>query len=126
MPDNDEYGVACGMALSELKRTSTNVRRFWNLLYGASAATLVALVYGLILFAVGAEAGAFASGVATLVGGAGAAFLVKMKNDAVAELESAKAAVRTDCGTGQGRRDAGKVDAGEAADDWVAAVLIMV
>ena len=50
----------------------------------------MALIVGILLATLGHSVQAIVTGVATLLGGAGSAFLVKMKNDAVEELERAK------------------------------------
>ncbi len=88
-----ELPVPVAIALSEVQRASRNARRFWNLLYALGAATAMALIVGILLSTLGHSVQAIVTGVATLLGGAGSAFLVKMKNDAVEELERAKSAL---------------------------------
>lgn len=96
MTHTPELPVPVAIALSEVQRASYNARRFWNLLYAVGAATSIALVVGIVLATMGYSVQAIFSGVATLLGGAGSAYLVKMKNDAVEELERAKRALLQD------------------------------
>lgn len=96
--------VGCKVAMDELRRSSANVRRFWNLLYAVACGTTVTLLYAFLLLLRGQGVSAIASGVASLVGGVGVGFLIKMKNDAVKELARAKKAVREDCASPGGDR----------------------
>lgn len=106
------------MAMQELRRTSANVRRFWNLLYAVGVGTTVTLCFALALLVWGAGTAGIASGITALVGGAGVTFLVKLKNDAVRELEAAKAALRRDCRVAAGQRG------GEGRDEEENPVLV--
>lgn len=93
MTPTSETPIPVAIALSEVQRASRNARRFWNLLYAVGTATAMALIVGILLATLGHSVQAIVTGVATLLGGAGSAFLVKMKNDAVEELERAKSAL---------------------------------
>jgi hypothetical protein len=88
---------ACNLAIDEFKRTSANVRRFWNLIYAVSAASAVMLVVFVVTIAFSDRLAAIVPGVGSVMGGAGLAALVKLKNSAYAELGKARAAVRADC-----------------------------
>jgi len=104
MSGNRNVGIPCQVALDELKRTSANVRRFWNLIYAVGAATAVGAVYAIVLFAVGQTAAGIISGIASVLGGGGTAFLNRAKDDAFDELREAKQAVTFDCSPRAGGR----------------------
>lgn len=120
-----ELPVPVAIALSEVQRASRNARRFWNLLYALGAATAMALIVGILLATLGHSVQAIVTGVATLLGGAGSAFLVKMKNDAVEELERAKSALLQhweDAGASRSTTRGG----GEGAGDLIESLMSMI
>lgn len=96
----------CALAIDEYKRATRNVARFWNLIYAVAAASAVTLCWFLLSVAVLESEAAIVPAVASVLGGAGVATLVKLKNDAYGELQTAVAAVRSDCGGSTSRGDA--------------------
>lgn len=89
--------VACEMAVREFNRTIDNVQRFWQLLYAVAAALAVTLIVFLISLIFGNQLIAITTGVSSVLGGGGLVFLGRLKNQAIAEHEKAKLAVRKDC-----------------------------
>lgn len=108
MSQSRKVSVPCQAALDELARTSANVKRFWNLIYAVGAVTAAVLIYAVVLVALGQALPAAFSGIASILGGSGTAFLSKRKNEAVAELQEAKESVSSDCAPGTGGRGSGE------------------
>lgn len=99
-----DISVPCQAALDELKRTSINVDRFWHLVYALAAVATLALIYSIILAALGQTVTAIVSGVGTVLAGSAAGFVTKARDSAIAELSEAKRAVSIDCQPGAGSR----------------------
>lgn len=93
----DDMAIPCDMALDEFKRTRKNVVRFWNLLYAASAATVVTVIFCMIGLIIGDDVTAIVGGVSTIATGGGIATVLKLKDSAIRELRAAQKAVRSDC-----------------------------
>lgn len=91
-------GPACRLAIDEYRRTSHNIRRFWNLIYAVAAASAVALIVFIVTLAVGSGLTAIVPGVGSVLGGVALTSLVKLKDDAYKEHRRARAAVKSDCG----------------------------
>ena len=90
---------SCRLAIDEYRRTSHNVRRFWNLIYAVAAASAVALIVFIVTLAVGGSGlTAIVPGVGSVLGGVALTSFVKLKDDAYKEHLRARTAVKSDCG----------------------------
>lgn len=89
---------ACRFAIDEYRRTSRNIRRFWNLIYAVAAASAVSLIVFIVTLAIGSASTAIVPGVGSVLGGVAMTSLIKLKNDAYKEHQRARKAVKSDCG----------------------------
>ncbi|USQ75349.1 TRADD-N-associated membrane domain-containing protein [Ornithinimicrobium cryptoxanthini] len=90
--------IKCRQALIELEETRRNVRRFWNLIYAVSVAFALFTIFLVGSLVWGNDPSKAVAALATIASGGGLLFVIRQKNQAEKRHDTAKSALRRDCG----------------------------